>query len=169
MFILIWVTIFRCRWTTWSIHRSGKNFIRSWLRSVILSHIRLTILKFPLYPDVYEQWNMSCPKKICEFVLICFKYVLFLILFLYFCRSEVPLHVRECVRCHTSDWIAVQYHYRSFSASSYTKDVMVERQSLLQTVPRQDYEVDIDPQLILTPSEELTLQVILIDLNVFLK
>jgi dedicator of cytokinesis protein 6/7/8 len=74
-------------------------------------------------------------------------------------RCDVPLHVRECVRCHTSDWIAVDYRYRNFSSSNFSREKITERNAQLQIIPRQDYEVDIDTQNVSTPSEELTLQV----------
>lgn len=71
----------------------------------------------------------------------------------------MPLHVRECVRCHTSDWVAVDYQYRTFSGSCCSREKLNERNAQLQTVPRQDYEIDIETQVVSTPSEELTLQV----------
>lgn len=72
--------------------------------------------------------------------------------------NEAPLYVRECIRCYTSNWIAAEYKFRQHSGSSYNRERLAERMEILQRIPRQQYEVDIDPMTMSISTEELTLQ-----------
>ncbi|GBP46865.1 Dedicator of cytokinesis protein 6 [Eumeta japonica] len=68
--------------------------------------------------------------------------------------SKASLFVRECVRCYTSNYTVVEYKYRQYSGSFCGRERVVSRQERLQTVPRHQYEVDIDPLTVST--EELS-------------
>ena len=57
-----------------------------------------------------------------------------------FIRDELAPHVRDCVECYTRDWVVVDYRYRHLSSSVWLR----EKESLVQSVPPQEFEVDLE-------------------------
>ncbi|KAK7862685.1 hypothetical protein R5R35_000927 [Gryllus longicercus] len=51
-------------------------------------------------------------------------------------------HVRDCVQCYTADWVVVKHNYRQHSSSCWIRDQSGERLTLVQAIPRQEFEVD---------------------------
>ncbi|XP_065206218.1 dedicator of cytokinesis protein 7 [Planococcus citri] len=60
--------------------------------------------------------------------------------------SELDPHVKDCIECYTHDWVVVEYCYRHHSTSSTLRDRPTEREILLQNIPRQEFELDINEQ-----------------------
>ncbi|KAL4705062.1 hypothetical protein ACJJTC_004561 [Scirpophaga incertulas] len=62
--------------------------------------------------------------------------------------SKAPLFVRDCIGCYTSDYSFVEYKFRAYSASSWTRERVAERLERLLAGPRHQYEVDADPLIL---------------------
>ncbi|XP_064293051.1 dedicator of cytokinesis protein 7 isoform X3 [Plodia interpunctella] len=59
--------------------------------------------------------------------------------------TKAPMFVRDCIRCYTQDYTVVEYKYRSYSASVFSREKMNERLEKLQAGPKHYYEIDSDP------------------------
>ncbi|XP_066997234.1 dedicator of cytokinesis protein 7 [Anabrus simplex] len=68
--------------------------------------------------------------------------------------DELPPRVQDCVRCYTSDWVVVRHNYRHHSSSCWVRDRCGERLTLVQAIPRQEFEIDDDPQTYSCSSED---------------
>lgn len=53
-------------------------------------------------------------------------------------------HVQDCVESYVHDWVVVEYCYRHHSTSSTVRDRLTEREILLQNIPRQEFELDLN-------------------------
>lgn len=58
--------------------------------------------------------------------------------------NELEPYVKDCIECYTRDWVVVEYCYRHHSTSSTVRDRITEREILLQNIPRQEFEVDLN-------------------------
>lgn len=93
----------------------------------------------------YERKNLFCLKNLRK------KYQKFFVnrQFQYFiphyCFSdELDSYVKDCIDCYTHDWFVVEYCYRHHSTSSTVRDRLTEREILLQNIPRQEFELDLN-------------------------
>lgn len=69
--------------------------------------------------------------------------------------SELEPHVKDCIDCYTHDWVVVEYCYRHHSTSSTVRDRLTEREILLQNIPRQEFELDINEQALSDEDSQL--------------
>lgn len=58
--------------------------------------------------------------------------------------NELDSYVKDCIDCYTHDWFVVEYCYRHHSTSSTVRDRLTEREILLQNIPRQEFELDLN-------------------------
>uniref|UniRef100_A0A1B6EVF4 Dedicator of cytokinesis protein 7 n=1 Tax=Cuerna arida TaxID=1464854 RepID=A0A1B6EVF4_9HEMI len=58
--------------------------------------------------------------------------------------GELSPHVRDCVECYTRDYVVVDYHYRHHSTSNWMRDRHSEKEALVQLVPHQEFEIDLE-------------------------
>ncbi|XP_071439283.1 dedicator of cytokinesis protein 7 [Hetaerina americana] len=58
--------------------------------------------------------------------------------------ESLPPHIRDCVQLYTSDWVIVSHRYRHHSSSCWVRDRAGERLTLVQAIPRQEFEVDLE-------------------------
>ncbi|KAG8238879.1 hypothetical protein J437_LFUL018440, partial [Ladona fulva] len=58
--------------------------------------------------------------------------------------ENLPLHIRYCVQSYTSDWIVVSHRYLHHSSSCWVRDRAGERLALVQGIPQQEFEVDLE-------------------------
>lgn len=71
-------------------------------------------------------------------------------------RFDLSLHVQDCVRSYTSDWIVIRYNYRHLSSSFHIRDRCESRQTLKSVTPHQEFEVDYEETVFMTtPDEEV--------------
>nr|XP_018911108.1 PREDICTED: dedicator of cytokinesis protein 7 [Bemisia tabaci] len=54
--------------------------------------------------------------------------------------SELPVRVKDCLKCYTKDWVVVYHPFRQNPSLL----VLQTRESILQNLPLQEFEVDLD-------------------------
>lgn len=52
--------------------------------------------------------------------------------------------MRDCVECYTRDYVVVDYQYRHHSSSNWLRDRNCEKEALVQLVPPQEFEIDLE-------------------------
>ncbi|XP_064626372.1 dedicator of cytokinesis protein 7-like isoform X5 [Lineus longissimus] len=57
---------------------------------------------------------------------------------------EADAHVRDCIQCYTSDYTIVNRRYQIYSSSYGGKDRQDEKNAVLKSIPRQEFEIDHD-------------------------
>lgn len=104
------------------------------------------MFKYLSNPGKYEQNNLFYLKNLCKknlkfFVNCRFQYFIPLC---YCFSNELDSYVKDCIDCYTHDWFVVEYCYRHHSTSSTVRDRLTEREILLQNIPRQEFELDLN-------------------------
>ena len=63
-------------------------------------------------------------------------------------REGYDVHVADCIRCYTRDWLHVSRQYLGYSSSVGGKSGQInERLQHLGSLPPPEFEVDLDEQL----------------------
>lgn len=48
------------------------------------------------------------------------------------------------MECYTKEYVVVDYHYRHHSSSNWLRDRNTEKEALVQLVPHQEFEIDLE-------------------------